>query len=450
METILDLVTYRMIPGLPAHCYDMCADRNDHVDNALIAPIISVYRELTSVFELKLDEWHELPLTTRHLYLGISALHKAVRKDINTIELPNHQGKSVPMSQELRLLHYHQACAAQELNQRLKTVTPRMPDLDLLFSIQMFMYFQMQQGAYSQWRAHIDGAHMVSSLWGAKSLLGSDCDYSYYALMTINVFGSATTPSHALSQKIVQQHLFYLEIQQSLIVDIATSTMPVPREIVTATAMINILRAGESHDAAAEVLRLTGVRLDAVGILEYIHGFSSSSWAESLSPVTVDTAISERAEGLFMASFHAGWALFADCYQAAVLLYLSWKHPADRPGAERNDGVDWSRISENAYNKLKSSLHEVFDRRIAGVTHKNFVFWPMSIAGVEAVKRHDRQHLDSLERRLMRAAINTGGLAGRDAILFLEELWEKTHSQPAEAFAMSWDDIFESAPLFLE
>jgi transcription factor-like protein len=387
-------------------------------------------------FHFGFDDWLGFDLATRHLYISVVALHRAVQRSPCLLD---DKRSSTLDSHEMTMVHHHQACAARLLSDNISTVSTSRPNQQLLRSIHMFLSSHIQQGAYTPWRSHLNGAHGLLALWGPKACMG-DGDFVYFMLMMTNVFGTTTTPSHLITEEIILQHRFYLEIIDDLEVDFMSSLTPVPPALVKAVAKINMLRAAWGHGGNPSPREPNPAEM-----LSSLEQFSCAGWAETgtceNSVLSVQSSPSVQQD-----SWSRSWEMLIRSFRDAAILYLIIS-----TSGRRNSSTDsLQAIRRTTHHALRQSIDWLFEAKLTGGTHHKFIIWPMVIAGVEAVYAGDERHLKSLQHRLQGVTRDLGTLAMRDAAGFLGNLWDRSHDNAlGNTSYQCWDEIFSESPLFL-
>jgi hypothetical protein len=337
------------------------------------------------------------------------------------------------------MVHHHQACAARLLSDTISTVSTSRPDQQLLRSIHMFLSSHIQQGAYTPWRSHLNGAHGLLALWGPKACMGEG-DFVYFMLMMTNIFGTTTTPSYLITEEIMLQHRFYLEIIDDLKVDFMSSLTPIPPALVKAVAKINILRATWRHwgDPLAH-------DPDPAEILSSLERFSCAAWVEAATSEHVDLS-TQSCPSFQQDSSSLSWEMLVGSFRNAAILYLIIS--TSGPRISSRGPLHANR--KTTYLALQQSIDWLFEAKLAGGTHHKFIIWPMVIAGIEAVYARDELHLRSLQNRLHGVTRDLGTLVMRDAAVFLGNLWDRSHgNELRHPSYQCWDDIVSDSPLFL-
>lgn len=327
------------------------------------------------------------------------------------------------------LFHYHQACAAEILKHKIRTLGQVGPDPELFEDVSLFFFSQIQASAYGAWRVHLRAAKTLFNLWGVEALMGSP-EYEFFLchLVLADVFGTAMEPASHITVEDVKQHQVYLGLLGRFNVDVCSTMVPIPEPIVRTTATINMLRAAQKDvDVHFEQEREANASsVDAV--LNTLKDFDPTDWALHRPRHTSSQATS--------------WALLAICFQAASVFYL----------VRTSDTATCGSDAELFYSQLKSSIRELYElRKNGGVLYK-YILWPMVVCGVEAVFRQDDEQLQYLSKVLEETTIDLGTLSMREASQFLNKLWidsTKIQVDRTNPLRMDWDTIFDRAPLFL-
>ena len=377
----------------------------------------------SSSYIIDISKWATFNKSKRHLTLCLVTLHRAVRKhgDVN---------------QNQALFHYHQACAAEVLNHRIKTLGQVGPNPELFEDVSLFFFSQLQASAYGAWRAHLNAAKALFNVWGVDALMGkSEYEFHLCHLVIADVFGTTTAPAPHISAEDVAQHKVYLGLLGRLNVDVCGTMVPIPEVVVRATTSTNIIRAAKATQGVHTTEKGLDSEPSMPAILESLQAFDPTDWASHLPRRTSSHAVS--------------WALLAACYQTADILYLA-RTCGTSPEATTEELRD--DYGTSSYSRLSSSIRELYDlRQCGGVLHK-YILWPMVICGVETVARKDEQQLQLLCELLEWTTVSLGTLSMREAAVFLGELW-RSHNERSDGSSkkvvIDWDAIYHNAPLFL-
>jgi hypothetical protein len=377
----------------------------------------------SSSYIIDISKWATFNKSKRHLTLCLVTLHQAVREhgDVN---------------QNQALFHYHQACAAEVLNHRIKTLGQVGPNPELFEDVSLFFFSQIQASAYGAWRAHLNAGKALFNAWGVDALMGkSEYEFHLFHLVIADVFGMATAPALHISAEDAAQHKVYLALLGRLNVDVCGTMVPIPEVVVRATTSINIVRAAKATQGVHTTEQGPDCEPSTLDILESLQAFDPTNWASHLPSRTSSHAMS--------------WALLATCYQTAAILYL-----ARTCGTSLEANIEEPRddYETSSYSRLSSSIRELYDLRQCGGVLYKYILWPMVICGVETVARKDEQQLRLLCKSLEWTTVSLGTLSMREAAVFLDELW-KSHNErsdrSSEKVVIDWDAIFHNAPLFL-
>lgn len=156
----------------------------------------------------------------------------------------------------------------------------------------------MQQSAYGDWRAHLEGARRIIQIRGGlkeiistnayfKPLLAFFVAYAFppqdhmveftclQKIPSIDVMGATTAPStHKHMYAATTMALHYWEVEPGIFQSNLAISMPCPEELFQTLILINYLRA-ISRRADLTSRRHAGTRM----VLEKLRGFSAPQWA---------------------------------------------------------------------------------------------------------------------------------------------------------------------------
>ncbi|TLD18571.1 hypothetical protein PspLS_10150 [Pyricularia sp. CBS 133598] len=390
--------------------------------NARVAPDLTP----DATFKEDFSGWLDLCQPIRHLYMCTVALHRIV------VAQP-YECRTNPGKAAMSAVYQHQAHAARGVSATIAAATSRAPDPLLLNTVVMFISTQAQLGAYTSWRAHLDGAHGLLRLWGERALLGSN-DWCYFFLMTTNVFGSAMTPAALLTDETLAQHAFYLSIIEVLDVDPMDSMIPVPWGLIKTTALVNMVRAKNkrpTHDGDDEGWQTRE-------FLEFTASNIIMALQKDYSPLPSDDTPTEQGSGEL-------WITAA--FRAAIVIYLV------SSTTQADSSTSWSASlhaqRRGAYDIAKATIARLVEQKTRGGTHYKFALWPMVVAGIEAVRVRDFGHVEMLWSQLGCMSKDIGSLGMRDAACFLRDLCAVRSAHVGSTDFPDWDDIFAASPLFI-
>lgn len=403
----------------------------------MIAPDLTANKSLGNLNEITPSEWLMWGKPERHLYACVVALHRSIQ---------NGTASSIISSGSAMFFH-HRARAAGLLSKQLSISRHTHHDPSVFWGILMFMASHIQESAYSPWRMHLNAAISLRDLWRRDGFRGP-CDFAYFNFMVADIYGTSTMSLYPLSGAVIEQHMFYMNLVGRLKVDASSSLTPIPDEMITATAAINILRAmkGTTRPELA---------ISPLDILSFVQAFAPSSWAQTVcctpdSPSQNDHASCPQSSSSSSSDDHGSWNSLALCYQAANILYLTLTvEPRTQDFLNPHLWID-ARMT--AYKTLTAAIRDLLDRKCKGGTHYKFILWPMVIAGVEAVARRDRAELDLLSKSLDELSLQLGTMAMSEASSFLSALWydyEGLGGSYGDVIAIDWDRAFVNAPIFL-
>ncbi|KAM0270049.1 hypothetical protein ACHAQH_009567 [Verticillium albo-atrum] len=311
----------------------------------------------------------------------------------------------------------------------------------------MFLSMNIQESAYGRWRAHLQGAKALIDLWGDEGLKFPDsCDFGYFLLMIADIYSITTSPSNQLSASTVTHHSSYLSMVDRLEVFSFDSFTPIPKKLIIAAISINIYRA---QALGVEFQFMKDIETSATGILDYVQTFSPSAWAEQAMEQQPDIEPKAEPQQVRLSNGIDSWTCLAQSFQAATILYLIWSTPPDETKSD-TDADKWATAKSSAYATLKTTIHDLFERRLDRGTHYKFILWPMLMAGLEAIVRVEHEELLFLCCSLRTVTLDLGVSAMHEAADMLERVWVRFENCEAELeLHYLWDEIFADAPLFL-
>ncbi|KAF3051089.1 hypothetical protein E8E11_001317 [Didymella keratinophila] len=401
------------ISGAARVAFDLEEERKQR-DNTKVAPDLAADGS-SSPYTINISDWHDFNVSRRHLTMCLVTLHRAVLKygDVN-----HNQA----------LFHYHQACAAEILNHKIKTLGQLGPDPELFAGVSLFFFSQIQASAYGAWRAHLNAAKTLFNLWGVETLMGSsDYELQLCHLALADIFGAAMAPASHITAEDVKQHKVYLGLLRRFKIDVCSTMVPIPEAVVRSVATINISRAPKHRDVQSEQEQL-GNKASTDAILGSLQAFDPTDWA-----LQRPRHVSSQA---------TSWALLATCFQAAAVLYLI---RTSYTGTNQD-------TADLFYGRLTKCIRALYGLRQEGGTLYKYILWPMVVCGVEAILQSDEQQTKSLCELLEQTTMDLGTLSMREAAVFLHELWlasTQTVLEPSHQPRKDWDTIFAPAPLFL-
>ncbi|KAF2996029.1 hypothetical protein E8E13_002445 [Curvularia kusanoi] len=413
-------------PGGPTPALDDIAPWDVVVDaltyyNTKIAPDLAA-DGAENLYRRDISLWAETNIAKRHLTLCLVALHRAVQKYGD-------------VKQDQALFHYHQARAAEILSHKIQKFGHTGPDPDLFDDVGLFFFSQIQTSAYGAWRAHLSAAKTLFNLWGVETLMGNESyEFILCHLVLADVFGTAMSPAARMSMEDVAQHKVYLGLLGRFNVDVCSTMVPIPEDIVRAVAAINIARAATSLEDWTVAEALPDSDGPLTSIARTLQTFNPEEWALRRPRCTTNQVSS--------------WTLLATCFQSAAMLYF-W-HTSGKNFTAVNRSTNSDGQAEN-YKRLVDTIQTLYDLKQKGGVHFKYILWAMVINGVEAITRNDERQLRFLCEKLEQMTIDLGTLSMREAGIFLDELWTNTMTKRGETsdVYVDWDTIFVQAPLFL-
>ncbi|KAK8041088.1 hypothetical protein PG994_014095 [Apiospora phragmitis] len=355
--------------------------------------------------------------------------------------------------------------ALQEVNEWLGQPDKQTSDSTLMCVI-CLLISTMQQSAYTDWRAHLDGARRIIQLRGGLKAIITANPYFKPLLalfVAIDVMAATTTPStHPQAANATSMALHHWEADPAIFQFNLAISCPCPEELFQALILINYLR----YTTIRPELKAKRQRGTCM-VLGKLKAFSASAWASRMKKFRgwkssgngVDFDDDGRTrrkspapdpEEEMMPDEESPsevpkadlWLNVAIIYQSAILLYALRTLIVDVQQQKRQDA------EEKGKEKLVTLL-DTLTPIFADVTWAHnvakLIFFPMFVCGMETGPReHDLQ------------AFVAGGLehVGRTygtlgPIAAAEELREKWAADAAGGAPVTWDGWFQGRPEFI-
>ncbi|RYP32550.1 hypothetical protein DL767_005162 [Monosporascus sp. MG133] len=167
--------------------------------------------------------------------------------------------------------------ALQDVNYRLSKKDTQTSDSTLMCVICLLLS-TMQQSAYTDWRAHLEGARRIIQLRGGIKEIITKNPY-FKPLMTlficIDVMAATTTPStHKYMAVATSMALHYWEAEPGIFQSNLAVSSPCPEELFQTLILVNYLRS-ISHKDRLKSRRQSGTRM----VLKKLRSFNPVEWA---------------------------------------------------------------------------------------------------------------------------------------------------------------------------
>ncbi|KAL2869577.1 Zn(II)2Cys6 transcription factor [Aspergillus lucknowensis] len=474
--------------------------------NERIAPDCVPIDSPSNPFRCPLRVTTVAPVYINHVYAAISTFHRIVQRRYSYPYKTQTGSNAVTIRSntasdpEEQAFYRYYASALGGLNSELSTKTAGI-NFTVLGGIMMLLYSQLQQASTGQWRVHLTGFKRVIDHYGGwESLLTQRLGAGFLLanMLIIDAISTTTSPVSALDrQDTIRWHRAYLHVLPHLDYQVIPSPTPIPPELLRVIIMVNLVRAATDRSALdndAECNYTLSQILAELGITALADGtgIDATGCISQLALHKPERTLSNNSTNY---SNSHNYALFTTCYRSAIAIYAVEVYtsletptidqildPALLPAAA-------SAIRTNAYTTLITSLRTLLalkdtksERQLRQKSkprksideratkegtegeegeYWKFIFWPLAIAGVQAVLARNETDYVYICDRLFEMTADLGTLCMRDAALLMQRLWREASILPGTSIldrsgsglgaarAMSWDEVFRDAPLFL-
>ncbi|KXH32291.1 hypothetical protein CSIM01_05713 [Colletotrichum simmondsii] len=389
---------------------------------------------------------------------------------------------------DFKSVHFaSQAAALQALGQELcayhqprgkgSPYTAEDPGPSILLGIMVMLTSQIQFSAYAPWQSHITGAWSIILTHGPfaavansdpelRRLLQQFAIFDIFGTSTHGAIKVTTTHSSSVAGTILARQESYEAIFQDSDIDAGNPWRLVPNDLAKILIRINGLRARRAlYPETADHLPKG---LSAV--LKYLDTSPPEKWAAEISATAqVSLAPNKLSEDQ---ETKDAWVALMTTYHNAAALYainsLAGLGTAPRPSTlwPEEASSHLARRESAAYNTLIASLRVLFTQRAqrhpsqatnnktppnsiatsAGLLHK-FVIWPMVIGGIQsALIYNDQETTNFMCSGMQAVGEELGTVSMIDGARLVEKL--QREAKHGRKF-LSWDELFEGAPLFL-
>ncbi|KAI0158557.1 fungal-specific transcription factor domain-containing protein [Pestalotiopsis sp. NC0098] len=379
--------------------------------------------------------------------------------------------------------------ALRGLNEKLSLPDEQTSDATLLCVLSL-MVASIQASAYTEWRAHLEGARRIIQMRGGLKKIVSVNPYFKPVLtffMLIDVIGSTTTPSgHGDMPVACNMAMQYWDIEPGVLQYIATTCIPVPDVLFRVITLVNYLRtiAGRPSLCAK---RRSGTRMaiqkvvdfspgDYAAVMRDFDGWSTSGKevsfgggggggeAREQQPQQGGTSSSSPATDSVPRRPTADlWLGLGVMYRAATLLYAlrtlvvdSEDPPAqllpetmssDAASSSASSSVDSLRCT--TFSALHAALVPVFADPVSMHQVGKLIMWPLFVLGMET------EHRDAGRRRFVAEGFSSlslalGTLGPVGVVNALEVKWRMDAEREEGALPRArWDDYFQGREDFI-
>ncbi|RYO98653.1 hypothetical protein DL766_008861 [Monosporascus sp. MC13-8B] len=241
-------------------------------------------------YQVSLRRIDTIPRIYVSLLVTAATLHRSMQLDDNF-------ARSSALAQREEDIFRFRIRALQDVNYRLSKKDTQTSDSTLMcviclllstvsscvFAAVMFplgadYVAQMQQSAYTDWRAHLEGARRIIQLRGGIKEIITKNPY-FKPLMTlficIDVMAATTTPSTHKSMAVAtSMALHYWEAEPGIFQSNLAVSSPCPEELFQTLILVNYLRS-ISHKDRLKSRRQSGTRM----VLKKLRSFNPAEWA---------------------------------------------------------------------------------------------------------------------------------------------------------------------------
>lgn len=377
--------------------------------------------------------------------------------------------------------------ALRGLNEKLSLPDEQTSDATLLCVLSL-MVASIQASAYTEWRAHLEGARRIIQMRGGLKQIISVNPYFKPVLtffMLIDVIGSTTTPSgHGDMSKACNMAMQYYDIEPGVLQYVATTCIPVPDVLFRVITLVNYLRtiAGKPSLCAK---RRSGTRMaiqkvvdfspaDYAAVMRDFDGWSTSGKEVSFGGGgEATTAAREQLPRQGGTSSSTGsppqrptadlWLGLGVMYRAATLLYAlrtlvvdSEDPPAQllpetlsSSDDDASAGALVDSLRHTTFSALHAALVPVFADPVSMHQVGKLIMWPLFMLGMET------DHRDAGRRRFvvegfssLSLALGTLGPVG--VVNALEVKWGMDAEREGGGLPRArWDDYFQGREDFI-
>ncbi|KAI0132800.1 fungal-specific transcription factor domain-containing protein [Xylariales sp. AK1849] len=360
--------------------------------------------------------------------------------------------------------------ALRGLNEQLSQPDQQKSDGTLLCVLSL-MIASIQSSAYTEWRAHLEGARRIIQLRGGLKKIITGNPYFKPVLtffMLIDVMGSTTTAStHRDMAVATTMAMKYWEIEPGVLQFVATTCMPCPDELFRVIILVNYLRTIAHKQMKTK--RQSGTRM----VIEKVLTFSPTLYAtmmnsfngwskngkevgfgpENSPPHTIPSSTGSQTSQSSSPSTDTSrgydseiWLIVGVMYRASTLLYAlrtliidSEDDPAEL--LPTNTKFDVETLRAETVEILSSAVAPVFSDPASMHRIGKLILWPLFILGMET--NHTNTALINFVTNgfaVLSQAMGTLGPMG--AISELELKW-KIDAQRPPGSRIAWDDYFQ-------
>ncbi|KAL2794529.1 fungal-specific transcription factor domain-containing protein [Aspergillus keveii] len=467
------------------------------VYNDRVTPDLVVTDSSSNPFRWSLKLSAIAPSYLNYAHATISVFHRIVQRRYTALN--EAHGASTELTAlsdpEGATFYRYYASALKGVNEELTKTTKKL-NITILAGIMMLLFSQLQQAAYGQWRVHLDGLkRLLGHYGGMERLLEQYIDTGFLVsnVLIIDTMSTTTAPARSMTADTLSWHMAYLKILPQLDYDVIPTPTPIPPHLLKVVIMINIARATARHAQGGEDEtgdNESGYTLSQIlAKLDITPAEDSDNDIPNGTDFKITSIFNPHSEPCQIIHKDSNKTLFTTACRSAITLYavesyLSLSMEPAGLGLSLTQILDPALIPETAhaikdaaYKSLMYSIRTLFERRNDDTypprntntkpsgkrgseegtgAYWKFIFWPLAIAGVHcATENRSREDYEYICARLLEMTAVLGTLCMRDAAVFIQRLWGECEELRArgggigEGGAVSWDEIFRDAPLFL-
>ncbi|KAH6647138.1 fungal-specific transcription factor domain-containing protein [Truncatella angustata] len=238
---------------------------NDRVSNDLIS--IATH---SNPYQVPLSSMDKIPRIYVNLLVTTAIVHRTMQEDPAFV-------RSSALVQREHDLYTFRLRALQEVNNRLSKEDTQTSDSTLMCVICLLLS-TMQQSAYGDWRAHLEGARRIIQLRGGlKEVIGQNPFFKPLMafFVAIDVMSATTAPSsHRHMYAATTMALHYWEAAPGIFQSNYAISAPCPEELFQVLILVNYLRA-ISKKSNLTSRRHAGTWM----VLNKVQAFNAPQWA---------------------------------------------------------------------------------------------------------------------------------------------------------------------------
>ncbi|KAK7954773.1 hypothetical protein PG988_015467 [Apiospora saccharicola] len=436
-------------------------------------------------YQLLIQRLDKVPRIYVNLVVCTATVHRVLSEEPYYV-------RSSALVKRNRDLYNFKIQALQEVNEWLGQPEKQTSDSTLMCVICLLLS-TMQQSAYTDWRAHLDGARKIIQMRGGLKAIITANPYFKPLLalfVAIDVMAATTTPStHPQAANATSMALHHWEADPAIFQFNLAISCPCPEELFQALILINYLRYTTIRpDLKAK--RQKGTCM----VLSKLKAFSVTAWASRMKGFRGwkssgngvdfdDDGRTRRKSPAFGADFDSAdemledeespsqvpkedlWLNVAIIYRAAILLYALRTLIVDVQQQSRQDaevkgevdeekgedmgylqaefpGIDVDALRFETRQTLIDTLTPIFADVTWAHNVAKLIFFPMFVAGMET-GAHEHELQAFVAGGLEHVGRTYGTLGPIAAAEELREKWAADAAAGDGAAPITWDGWFQ-------